>query len=204
MKRIFLFLSLIGCLDSLLGQTTLAPGDIAFIAYQMSNPDQFAFVVLEDIQPNTSISFTDIGWNGSSFVTSLNESTCTWTATTLLAAGTVVSIDALGISNTGSTIGVLDGLHGTPGETGDQILAYTGPATNPTFIAGISSREWSNSIGSSSEDLSVLPNTLSNLNTALGLEVSIHFNNGRYIGCITAGNKSQLRREINHPMNWVQ
>ncbi|MCB0842347.1 MAG: hypothetical protein KDE26_03670, partial [Bacteroidetes bacterium] len=198
---------LIGCLllsGLLYGQTTLAPGDIAFVAYQMDEPDRFAFVLLEDVSATTSISFTDRGWGGSSFVTSTNESTCTWTANNSLAAGTVIVVEGSGTTNIGTVSGNLDGLNDLSSETGDQILAFQGTSSSPGFIAGISSREWSNSISSSDEDRSVLPNTLSNLNTALGLEVSIHFDNGYFRGCITTGDKAQLRREINHPLNWSQ
>ncbi|WP_280817651.1 hypothetical protein [Methylorubrum extorquens] len=41
--------------------TSLAAGDIAIVGYDADNPDDFAFVVLRDIEAGTAISFTDNG-----------------------------------------------------------------------------------------------------------------------------------------------
>ena len=45
--------------------TTLAAGDIAIVGYDATNPDDFAFVVLRDVEAGTAISFTDNGWSSS-------------------------------------------------------------------------------------------------------------------------------------------
>ena len=42
-------------------QTTLAAGDLAIIGFNGDNPDQFAFVLLVDIESGTEITFTDSG-----------------------------------------------------------------------------------------------------------------------------------------------
>src|SRR5690242_12213764 len=51
-------------------QTTLAPGDLAFVGYitiddgvnGATQDDEFSFVILKDITAGTTISFTDFGW----------------------------------------------------------------------------------------------------------------------------------------------
>ncbi len=43
--------------------TVLSPGDVAIIGFNFDNPDQFAFVLLQDINPNTIFKFTDFGWS---------------------------------------------------------------------------------------------------------------------------------------------
>ena len=42
-------------------QTTLVAGDLAIIGFNGDNPDQFAFVLLVDIESGTEITFTDSG-----------------------------------------------------------------------------------------------------------------------------------------------
>ncbi|RQH17304.1 hypothetical protein D5R40_33390 [Okeania hirsuta] len=123
--KIFIYLSLFIFIPHRnVAQTSLIPGDIAFIAYQMDNPDRFAFVLLEDISANTKIKFTDSGWNGSALYTTLNESTCTWTSTSAISAGTVISIEVQGTAtNPGkfrSVVGKLDGLNGTSNGSGSD------------------------------------------------------------------------------------
>lgn len=51
---------LLGCLESDMA-TSLAAGDIALVGYDADNPDDFAFVILRDIEAGTSITFTDNG-----------------------------------------------------------------------------------------------------------------------------------------------
>ncbi len=42
------------------------------------------------------------------------------------------------------------------------------------------------------------------LSSSFGLDLFSHADNGFYRSCITTGSKEQLRREINHPQNWVR
>ncbi|RME41816.1 MAG: hypothetical protein D6796_15335, partial [Caldilineae bacterium] len=42
--------------------TILSAGDIAIIGFNFDNPDEFAFVLLADVQAGTAITFTDNGW----------------------------------------------------------------------------------------------------------------------------------------------
>lgn len=136
--------SLILCFSSTQIFAQLQAGDIAFLAMQTDAPDGFAFVALQDIPGNTSISFTDNGWSGTALFT--NEQTVVWTAPAIgVPAGSVVIMQEDTASpqidhnvelviGPGSATGELN-LFAT---SGDQILAYTGTVDTPNFIAAIS------------------------------------------------------------------
>ena len=76
----------------------LQPGAIAFVALQTDNPAAFAFVNLVEIEPGTSISFTDNKWGFNHLV--LSEQTVVWTSPdTALPIGTVVRLRDNGSPN---------------------------------------------------------------------------------------------------------
>jgi hypothetical protein len=128
-------------------QTTLVAGDIAFTGYNSdlsAGADEFAFVITRSggIASGTIISFTDNGWLSGSSALATNESVITWTAGTALAQGVQVKIVALVAtvgSSTNGTVVLTSGLAGGLNlvSTGDQVLAFQGASTSPTFIAGI-------------------------------------------------------------------
>ena len=104
--------------------TTLLAGDLAIIGMNSDDPDEFAFVLLQDITSDTVIKFTDNGWLASgSFRT--GEGFKIWTATTDLPAGTVITL-------TGTDVSPM--LFST---SGDQILTYTGDDATPSFVYAI-------------------------------------------------------------------
>lgn len=140
MKRILVFLFSI-LLTFASEAQALLPGSIAFLSYQTNAPDGFAFVILQDLPQETSISFTDNGWNGSALFT--NEQTLIWTSPNFtLPIGTVITVrDNNGVQELigpGAISGGLPSLSAT----GDQVLAYTGTDLAPEFIAGITNSNW--------------------------------------------------------------
>ncbi|WP_163312209.1 hypothetical protein, partial [Enterobacter cloacae] len=66
--------------------TTLAAGDLALVGYDADNPDDFAFVLLRDIEAGTEIHFTDNGWTAAGAFRG-GEGIYTFTAAAALAAG---------------------------------------------------------------------------------------------------------------------
>lgn len=136
--------SLILCFSATQIFAQLQAGDIAFLAMQTDAPDGFAFIALQDIPGNSSIRFTDNGWSGTALFT--NEQTVVWTAPAIgVSAGTVIIMQEDTASpqsahnvelviGPGSATGELNGFS----TSGDQILAYTGTANEPNFIAAIS------------------------------------------------------------------
>lgn len=176
-------------------QTTLLPGDIAFTAYQFDDPDTYSFVLLRDVGENTTLSFTDNGWTGSALTT--NEGTTTWSVpegglpsgtrvtisgNTVTGGGTAVSAPAISLS-----------------AAGDQLLAYQGSSSSPSFIAALSSPGFISS-GTVTTNTTYLPVGLTELEHALA--IAPQTDNGYYQG-IAVGTGNFLRPAINNPENWV-
>ena len=116
--------------------TNLSAGAIAFIAFQGQTTDLYRIVALNDIPNNTRIWFTDKSWDGGTSSFYSGEGNNVWTNTTgsAIAAGTVIQFDALG----GATFGT-GGLNSGLGSAGEQLFAYQGTLTSPTFVAGYTS-----------------------------------------------------------------
>ncbi|MGK7955334.1 MAG: ExeM/NucH family extracellular endonuclease, partial [Crocosphaera sp.] len=164
--------------------TTLLPGDIAIIGFNFDNPDEFAFLVLADITAGTEIKFTDNGWQANGTFRN-TEGTFTWTATTDITAGTVINPTISSVLFSAS---------------GDQILAYQGDDSNPTFIYALNSEGnpgvWQSDATSS--NTSALPSALVNGETAVALD---EVDNAVYTG-ITSGTKEELLAAISDSSNW--
>jgi hypothetical protein len=120
----------------------LNPGDIAFVGFNADGNDNIAFVTLADINPGEIIFFEDNEWNGTAFADT-SEGAFSWTATSLVTAGTIVQIDNVG----SGTISASTGTAATPvtgrgsnrsvSASGEVIYAYQGTATSPTFLTAI-------------------------------------------------------------------
>lgn len=116
-------------------QTTLAPGDIAIIAVNSTDPDQMAFVALRDLAAGTVINFTDNGFT-SPTTGRTGEGYLTYTAPSAICAGTVVSWTAgMNIAGTGWSAS-------TPANfafnvNGEQVFAFQGTTSNWGSQSGI-------------------------------------------------------------------
>ena len=164
--------------------TVLLPGDIAIIGFNFDNPDEFAFVTLVDIVAGTEINFTDNGWQANGTFRD-TEGTFTWTAGTDIAPGTVINPTVSSVAFSAS---------------GDQIIAYQGDSSNPTFIYALNSEGnpgvWQSDATSS--NTSALPTGLVNGETAVALD---EVDNAVYTG-ITSGTKQELLAAISDQSNW--
>jgi Secretion system C-terminal sorting domain len=129
-------------------QTTLAAGDIAFSGYiSVNTPDEFSFYILKNITNGTVINFTDNGWNSSTSALMTAEQTLTWTCSGSIAAGKQVHIAGTTVKIDGVTNGTVTGSALSLSTVGDQVLAYQGLASSPTFISGIHMNVYSISAG---------------------------------------------------------
>lgn len=189
MKRSALLVLLILFSVGLVWGQTLAVGDIAIIGISTDSPDSYSFVALTTIPSGTEINFTDNGVLSSGAIRG-GEGTEAWTATSEVAAGTVIE---------------LTGLSGLSG-SGDQVIAYQGTEASPTFIfaAQVNSNVWQ--IGSNDSNQSDLPPGLINGTTAVaagsGSGSEDEFDNAWYSGAITSGTKEQLLAAIADNSNW--
>jgi hypothetical protein len=116
--------------------TNLSAGAIAFVAFQGAITDLYRIVALNDIPNNTRIWFTDKSWDGGTLSFYSGEGNNVWTNTTgsTIATGTVIQFDAAG----GATLGT-GGLSSGLSSAGEQLFAYQGTLTSPTFVAGYTS-----------------------------------------------------------------
>ena len=150
-------------------QTILTAGDIAIIGYNMDDADLVKFVALVDIAAGTQIKFTDNGWNGTALATT---------------KGTVLTHNAVNMALSTS---------------GDQVFAYQGAATAPTFIFGLSTKSWVS--GSINGSTSRKPAALTNGSTALAF--STERDNGKYNVVTNSGDKATLLTAIANATNWA-
>ncbi|MGF7042248.1 MBG domain-containing protein [Mucilaginibacter lappiensis] len=227
-KRIFffLFVSVMCSLQFANAQTTLTPGDIAVIGFNITN-GQFAFVTLTDISANTVVNFTDRGWTGSGFNNLATEGTITWTASAAVSAGTVVNVSISAGPNPTIT-GFPNGSTSISGWTsasifannGDQTIVYQGSDASPTFVYGFScstsngspstTLDWQTTAVTTNRD-SQLPSGLTNSNnsnaaTAIafcGQNVNHNYvYNAKSHGF--AGTRTAILSLIADRANWVQ
>lgn len=182
---------------------SLSAGDIAFIAYDLDN-NRFAFVALATIPEDTEIAFTDIGWDKIDLVPDvdinvLKEQTGVWTAPAGgLTYGDVVRIQGTNVTGGGTMSGDLGDLAGG----GDQVLAFQGSVTNPTFIAAMGMYTWrSGDDGVSLEEHSHMPTGLTEGQTAVQATDSAALNHGRYYG-ERIGLRATVLPAINTVANW--
>ncbi|ABD05515.1 Hemolysin-type calcium-binding region [Rhodopseudomonas palustris HaA2] len=129
---------------------SLTAGSIAFTGFNADGADNLAFVVLEPIVAGTEIYFTDAEWTGSAF--NAGESRLTWTATSDLAAGTVVTLDNLYDTSPPTTnIGTISFSLSSflqVDNVNEIIYAYVGTPSTPTaFLAAIANDSFANGFG---------------------------------------------------------
>lgn len=208
------FLGLISVVSSK-AQTILNPGDIAFVSVNSDgDKDRFAFVLLELVESGTSINFTDCGWNeGTGFYETAGDSHFTWTANGELHAGTLVIIT----TNNGNTlpeanIGSISGDKMLISIAGDQIFAYQGMKSNPSFISGISFNQ--NLSGQPADDFdgAAISNSTTGLPQSLIIGINaIHIYNrsdfseqddSMYNGLVLNGSKFDIQLAVNNLENW--
>jgi len=215
MKKILLLTSFILLLLPLKSQTTLLPGDIAFIGVNTDgSTDDFDFVLLTPVAAGTTVNFTDCGWNhGTGFNTDYPESHIAWTTSNALTAGTVITV----ITNNGNSIptasiGSITGDKMLISIAGDQISAYQGTIANPTFIAAINFNQNSATQpgtdfdgASTTNSTTALPDGLTVGLNAIHIYQSTTFaeqDNSRYKGTLATGSKAELLKAINKLSNW--
>lgn len=206
--KFFLSLISIFSVTYLIGQTTLTQGDIAFIGLNFDGNDDMVFVLLKDVDASTSINFTDCGWDdgSSAFICNAGDvNGWTWTSGQNLSIGQTVTIQL--ISPLMASIGSVSGSVPVMSSIGDQIFAYQGNASSPTFIAGVHSNEsstnanWSG--GTSNNQTSALPDILTNGVDAIRLHNSgTEVDNWQYNCAVTSGNVATVRSAINNVDNW--
>ena len=177
--------------------TSLAPGDIGFLHYNADGTDNFAFVLLTDIDDSTVISFTDDGWLGAGGFRT-GEGVITWTSDVALGVGTVITIDTVSGASIGTAASASGSLNFSG--SGDQLIAFTGDLATPTPIAAL------NNDGAGVFQADATNTNTSALPTGLTLGFSAaalsEVDNAAYTG-ITTGTIAALRAALFDAGNWA-
>jgi Calx-beta domain len=190
----------------------LTAGDVAITGINGTNPDQFMFVPLVDLQPNASIIFTDDAWDGTALRT--NEGAITYTAPgSGLPKGSVVEIQVA--TNGDPSVVVGNGTAAASGagtfslvSGGENILAYIGLSTAPTFLFAVTTDDSYLTTGSPSTSQTYLPpglvvgtSAVAPLDTAVNAAPDVanaQYNTGHGL----SGSPDQLRALIADSANW--
>lgn len=183
MKRTITPLALAVC--TLSPGYALNPGDIAIIGFNFDTPDSLAFVALTDIDAGTEISFTDNGWQSDDTFRN-GEGTFTYAADNAISAGSIIAPEVSGLSLSAA---------------GDQILAYQGLASAPTFIYGLNSEGTGWQAGATDSNTSAAPAGLTDGLTAVAFA---EVDNGIFdTSALASGTQSQWLQAIANPNNWT-
>jgi hypothetical protein len=164
--------------------TILLPGDLAIIGFNFDDPDELSFLLLIGITAGTEIKFTDNGVKSDGSLRT-GEGTYTWTADRDYAAGSVITLTDVGNISLSTS--------------GDQIIAYQGIDTNPTYLFALNSESRGWQSDATSSNTSALPPGLVEGETAIALT---EIDNAVYNGT-TTGTKAELLTAITDTANWT-
>lgn len=178
---------------------TLTPraGDIAIVSVS-GTEKSFQFVALKGIHEGADITFTDSGWAGDGFRAS--EGAVKWTAPEGgVPAGTLITYTSGAAQFTQANSSAVGNNGLNLSASGDQVLAFVGDATQPTFIHAVqtNSAEWQDTADSSNN--SALPPGLEEGVTAVavGSARNAAFSGEGY------GTAEALLKAIGNPDNWT-
>ncbi|WP_254512713.1 cadherin domain-containing protein [Anatilimnocola floriformis] len=181
----------------------LTAGDVVLTGINTSNPDQFSFVPLVNLEPNSPINFTDNGWDGFGFT--LTEGTVTYTAPAGgLAAGTkvIIQVDGTVLTVTGGGTAAVAGSFGLNG-TGDSLIAYVGASFVPTFLFAVNTNNLYLSGEVVDSTTTYLPGQLTIGTSAVApLAATGTIGNAQYTGT-TNGTAAELRALVADKANWT-
>jgi len=233
MKKLIFLLLFTGCLftsfvNNATAQTTLAAGDISFVGFNsaLGSRDGFSFVPWVNLSTGTVIKFTDDGFNSASNSNTAGnvralEQIITWTATSAIAAGTVITIEGDGVSTTVASTGTFtvtnsDGVATALmnlANSGDNFFAFQGSFTTnnsatgtisgtPLFLVqyqGIGSNTGFLTTGATTTNNSYIPSDLVGYTLFLGGNAVA----AEYTGPRSGGNVAVYKAAVNNPANWT-
>ncbi|MEE9372021.1 MAG: hypothetical protein V3V00_03115 [Saprospiraceae bacterium] len=177
----------------------LSPGDIAFVGYNGDGMDDFAIVVLTEIDGSSSsetIIFTDDEWNGTMFVGS--ETSMIWTISSKIIAGTIITFSNTSSGSSTVSVGSIAGTINL-NVSNEALFALTGSLVMPSaFLAAIANDDFAAAGASlSGTGLTAGVNALE-LNATGDADIAIYTGNRSS----TVGLDNYLS-DINNSANWA-
>jgi hypothetical protein len=182
---------------------------IAFVGYNADGAAGLAFVALSDIPAGTVIHFANSEWDGSSFRTVGTPSSSgpgfwSWTAGADIAAGAVITMDALDSAAATSNLGAITPGSITPDFRDDHtelVYAYLGtPEAPESFLAGFSNTSTFISQNATLAGTGLVPGVNAVALGAASGRLDIAYYNGPRTGETSV--ESYLSY-INNPANWA-
>ncbi len=190
------------------GATTLATGDLLFMAANAEAPDAYAFVLLKAVNGGTKVLFTDrdrkSGTNEFSGIT--NETAFFWTADRNLPAGTIVTIQT---DVTGNPIADKGFTLGSPGGIGKSETVY---AIAGGTIAGLGDGVAGQitAVGDYLATITLggtagtIPDAVTTAGTAFSFAVSpANQTNAIYTGSLDRSDLAAFAARVKNPANWT-
>ncbi len=183
----------------LFSQSVLSVGDIAIIAVESTNPDDFAFVALNSWEAGTEIYFTDKGFDSEGVLYS-GEGYYLYTSPTSVSPGTVIKFS----SHVGDF--VKSGSFALS-NSGDQLIAFQIVGTDTNYLHGvnIASKTWSYN-SNYATNTSCCPCGLCNDSTCVAVgkdsSATTEWDNCYYQGSKTLDATTTFL-EINDDSNWL-
>lgn len=195
----------------------LGPGDVAIVAVNTDDADDFAWVALRDIPSNTVIHFTDSSVSNGCFrwtehLGGMSPGPLDWSSSGVVTAGTVIGWDGL---NFEWSVGDAGGVSPDLSASGDQLMAYTGVISSNAalrapwcgdpagatmlFAVNIANSGWDQVTGGSSGTSFVPPGLSTNTGTALHLGSR---DDACYVGP-RRGTIGELRLSLATAANWT-
>ncbi len=215
MRRLGLWLGWLVC--AVAAEAQWKAGDIAFVAYNTDDTDDFAWVTLRSIPANTTLCFTDASVSNAFYRWTehlgdiVAPGPLQWTHTNVVAAGTVIRW--CGGTPGAWSLGQSAGGRMNLSSDGDQVIAYRGTIARdtalpspwqgnpsnaiPLYALNFANGGWDNVLGGDSQT-SFVPPGLVEARTALHVS---GLDNAYYDGP-TEGSAETLLRAIADPANW--
>jgi hypothetical protein len=185
----------------------VASVNIAFVGFNGDGTDNLAFLAVSDLAAGTVIHFTNGEWAGSSFnMTGVigGAGMWSWTAGTDIAAGTVVTMDALATGSATSNLGTVTLLSATPPDLQEDsfevVYAYLGtPEAPSSFLSAITNSSTFVLNGAVLAGTNLIPGV--NAIALGGSDTDIAYYNGPRHGFATY---EEYLSSINNAANWVK
>ena len=204
MKTLILFNLILISSFNFFGSTDLDLGDVAFVDYQSDDSDRFTFVIFQDVDATTTLTFNENGW----FATGgfrTGEGTLTWTSGVAILAGTLIEIIGVDGDFSASTGTVIETGAFSLSIAGDQILVYQGTVPvagdESNFITGIQ-------MNSAWDADAINPNTSAQPSVLVdginSISISPEIDNVQYDFEFNTGTVDQLRSAIFDQSNFVR
>lgn len=181
----------------------LGPGSIAFVGFNSDGNDNIAFVALEAISSGTVIYFTDNAWNGTAF-TANSETVWHWTATSTVAAGSIVTIDNIGsgtLSTNNGSVAFDNTANRGLANSNETVFAMLGSYSGTVSNGNVTPTTFLTAVGNTAL-------TLTNTGLTAGTN-ALNLTSGTDIGAYTGSRVSQTSFAsylslINNDANWTK